>query len=562
MLNSLSKAFRINRRKLFALAFGVTLVGLASLADQSRSSAALNQPEKKNLRISTRPAETSAPRMMSAIAPLLPITVDRTDDVLAASACTAAANDCSLRGAVAFANLNPGTTITVPAGTYQLTIPGGAVEFLSGNNGIGDLDVTGNNTTITGAGAAATIIQQTQPNDRVLELNPFLVANFTSSISDVTITGGRETTGIGGGGIVAGSINNLTTVTDCVVSGNSATGAGTFGGGGIMSQGGSLTLTRTTLSGNSTSTSGGGLSFTAGDPLNRRPSNGALIVSGSTFSGNTANSVAAGGGGADLFNFNGSTATYNITSTSFSGNNATVGRGGAIIVETGPLTLSTSSLSGNSAAAFGGAVYSSGSATITFSRLVGNTVPTPANGLTLFNAAGLFTANDNWWGRNTGASANDFRNTAGTITPATWLQLQASASPNPVCANGASTINANIRKRNAGPDLTVELTGLPAFPASFVNATMGLGSLSGASANFVDGAASATFTAGAASGTASIDATADSQTVTASVDIQSNSTSDPSDQAVCEGQSASFSTTAAGPGPFTFVWKKGLDSLE
>jgi len=42
------------------------------------------------------------------------ITVDRTDDAAAASACTAAANDCSLRGSVAFANLNPGTTIVVP----------------------------------------------------------------------------------------------------------------------------------------------------------------------------------------------------------------------------------------------------------------------------------------------------------------------------------------------------------------------------------------------------------------------------------------------------------------
>ena len=56
----------------------------------------------------------------------------------AAVTCTAAPNDCSLRGAVTFANLNPGTTIIVPAGTYQLNIPGGAVEGFSGNNLIGD----------------------------------------------------------------------------------------------------------------------------------------------------------------------------------------------------------------------------------------------------------------------------------------------------------------------------------------------------------------------------------------------------------------------------------------
>lgn len=41
-------------------------------------------------------------------------------------ACTAAANDCSLRGAISHANANPGTdfTIQVPAGTYFLGASG------------------------------------------------------------------------------------------------------------------------------------------------------------------------------------------------------------------------------------------------------------------------------------------------------------------------------------------------------------------------------------------------------------------------------------------------------
>ena len=54
--------------------------------------------------------------------PVGTINVDRTDDAAGASACTAAANDCSLRGAIAFANLSPGTTINVPAGTYRLRV--------------------------------------------------------------------------------------------------------------------------------------------------------------------------------------------------------------------------------------------------------------------------------------------------------------------------------------------------------------------------------------------------------------------------------------------------------
>src|SRR6185436_10306777 len=40
-----------------------------------------------------------------------------------------------------------------------------------------------------------------------------------------------------------------------------------------------------------------------------------------------------------------------------------------------------------------------------------------------------------------------------------------------------------------------------------------------------------------------------------------NQTTDPGDQVVCEGQTATFSTTASGPGTITFVWKKGATVL-
>jgi Immunoglobulin I-set domain len=524
------------------------------------SSVGAGRAERSNPRIRVRvaPAAVKAAVITNFPLPFVSITVDRTDDAAGAAGCTALPNDCSLRGSVAFANLNPGTTIVVPAGTYQLNIPGGAGEGFSGNNSIGDLDITGNNTIITGAGAATTIIQQTQPNDRVVEVNPFLAANFNFTISDVTISGGRETTAVGGGGIIAGSINNNTSVTNCVISGNSATGLGTFGGGGILYTGGSLTVAGTTFSSNSTSTSGGGLGYTAGDPLNRRPSPGTLSVSGSTFSGNTANSSAAGGGGADLFNFNGSVGTYTINSSTFSSNTAPLGSGGAIIVESGPLTLTTSSLTSNTAGVSGGAISSSGSASVTFSRLVGNSVPNPLNGLALFASAGSFTANDNWWGINTGPTVNDFRNVGGTVFPMTFLQLRINASPNEICTGATSTLTADIKQRNSGAPLTTELNGLPAFLGIFHNAV--LGTISGAT-QFVDGVATATFTAGGTPGTGSADVTADNQTVTATISIDTNDTTDPADQVVCEGQTATFSTTASGPGTITFVWKKGATVL-
>ncbi len=445
----------------------------------------------------------------------------------------------------------------MPAGTYQLNIPGGAGEGFTGNNSIGDIDIRGNNTVIAGAGASTTIIQQTQPNDRVIEVNPDLLAGFNFSISGVTITGGKETTAVGGGGIISGSVNNTMMVTNCVISDNSATGAGTLGGGGISHAGGSLTITGTTFSNNSTSASGGGLGYTAGDPL-IRPGTGTLTVSGSTFSGNTANSGAAGGGGADLFNFNLGIGTYNIDSSTFSNNSAPTARGGAIVVESGPLTLTTSSLTGNSAGFGGGAIYNSGSTSVAYSRLVGNTVPNPLNGLTIFDVAGSSSANDNWWGINTGPGVNDYRNTAGPVFPLTYLQLRVSASPNQLCTGGTSTLTADIKQRNVGAPLTTELNGLPEFTAVF-NTVVG-GSVSGAT-NFVSGVATATFTAGASPGPASVNVTGDNQTVTANLTIDTNQTTDPADQTVCEGQTATFTTTASGPGTITFVWKKGATVL-
>jgi hypothetical protein len=98
-------------------------------------------------------------------APNTTITVDRTDDpsgaaLTAASACTGAANDCSLRGAHQFANnpANNNTTISLPANTYILSINGSGAGGCDGNT-VGDLGAN-QTMSITGAGAATTIIQQ------------------------------------------------------------------------------------------------------------------------------------------------------------------------------------------------------------------------------------------------------------------------------------------------------------------------------------------------------------------------------------------------------------------
>jgi hypothetical protein len=188
---------------------------------------------------------------------------------------------------------------------------------------------------------------------------------------------------------------------------------------------------------------------------------------------------------------------------------------------------------------------------------VGNTVPTATNGLTIFATNTSVSANDNWWGANTGASGNDIRTPTGSIVPLVYLQLRASASPDVICAGQSTTITADIKQRNAGAPLTTELNGLPAFPVPpntiFSNAV--LGTISAASTQFVDGVASATYTAGGTNGMGSADATADNQTVTATINISaSQTTTDPADVSVCQGQDANFSTTPSGSGPFSYAW--------
>ena len=196
-----------------------------------------------------------------AVAPLAPtntLNVDNTTDNPALSGCVdATANDCSLRGAVAKANgLSGGTQINVPAGTYLLTIAGGALEGPSGDNAIGDLDVRASDVSIVGAGAAATIIQQTQPNDRVLEVNPNLDPSFVFTLSGVTIRGGRETTGVGGGGIISGSTGNQTTISSCRFTDNQASGD-SGPGGAILNGEGTLTVSGSTFDANTAHSDGG-----------------------------------------------------------------------------------------------------------------------------------------------------------------------------------------------------------------------------------------------------------------------------------------------------------------
>src|SRR6185369_9321136 len=147
-------------------------------------------------------------------APNTTITVDRTDDPIggslaAASACTAAGSDCSLRGAIQFANLpsNNNTTISLPANTYILSTNGTGAGGCDGN-AVGDLGAN-QTMSIVGAGAATTIIRQTgtgpaSDGDRVMCMDEPFTLNLIYNFSGLTMVGGRDGTSAGGGAALGG----------------------------------------------------------------------------------------------------------------------------------------------------------------------------------------------------------------------------------------------------------------------------------------------------------------------------------------------------------------------
>ncbi len=181
-------------------------------------------------------------------------------------------SDCSLREAISAANAAPGAdTITVPAGTYLLTLAnaGGLNED---NNATGDLDVL-DSVTIQGAGSGSTIIEAgtTTSNgiDKVLALNPICTSVVNVNISGVTIRFGRNTQPSGAPDF-------------------------SFTGGGVDWCGfgtGTFTLSNSVISSNTNVNGyGGGLNLDAASAYT-----GTVSISGVTFDHNQTNGATGGG---------------------------------------------------------------------------------------------------------------------------------------------------------------------------------------------------------------------------------------------------------------------------
>lgn len=229
------------------------------------------------------------------------------------------ASDCSLREAVKYASVGGSITFSV-AGTITLT----GVEMLISKS-----------LTITGPAGAPGITVSGNNASRIFRVTQGATAvSNTVNFSNLTLSGGNGVGSFQSG--VGGAIHSDTftppmimTVTNCTLSDNHAEV------GGAIRNGGTLTVTGSTFSGNSGSINAGA--------IQNGPN--VLTLTNSTFSGNSTTGSGSNGIGGALRTAGSPT----VTNCTFSGNTATL-RGGAIEIAAGATpNFSNTLVAGNSA---------------------------------------------------------------------------------------------------------------------------------------------------------------------------------------------------------------------
>lgn len=279
-------------------------------------------------------------------APNASFTVNTTADTVDANPgngiCADADGNCSLRAAVMEANaLGGSNTVTVPVGTYTLSIGGRGEDAAA----TGDLDVPNGDLTITGAGsgtcgAAGVTCVDANDIDRVFHV----LDTGTLNLTGVTVTNGNPDDNPGGGIEVDGG-NTALTLTNCLVTSNT-TGPGTGGsnrfGGGIDTFLGTVTINDSIISNNVAYEKGGGIGNTGGT----------VEITNSTITGNDANA----GGGIYCY-YSEHSPTLTISNSAVISNTTSGGSEyGGGIVNGGTLHATNVTISGNTTGGLGGAL--------------------------------------------------------------------------------------------------------------------------------------------------------------------------------------------------------------
>ena len=266
----------------------------------------------------------------------------------------------------------------------------------------------------------------------------------TSTAGTLTITGLRASSLTIDANQGNFSIFTINTGSNLSVSGVTVTGANTLGSGGAFKNNGTLTVTNSTLSGNSASNNGGGI-------LNH--GSATLNIFNSTISGNISSFY---GGG--IFNSTGGTLT--VSNSTFDNN---TGRYGGGISNQGTLTISNSTLSGNIATMYSGGIYNQGTGSVINCTFSGNSAVTGGgiyNSNTL-NIANTIIANSTSGGDYAGGGTV---NVTSPSTAANNLVSQGTFSW--ATTKTSAEINLGTLANNGGPTQTLALlTGSVAIGA-------------------------------------------------------------------------------------------------
>jgi CSLREA domain-containing protein len=257
-------------------------------------------------------------------------------------ACTTDPDGCTLREAINDANSNGGDdTVTFASGLS------GTIALAQGQLNV---NTSSGNLTIQGPGAG-TLTVSGEDATRIFGVSGD--NDYAFSVSGLTLANANAS---GGGGAINTTNNTGINVADSVLSGNTASQSG-----GAISSYGALSVSNTTISGNSSDF--GGAIATGGKYAQ-------LHVSGSTISGNDASTS---GGGVEVcqtfkYGSGGETVKHavksDITGTTISGNTAQYGAGMNIscLGDGDHFTVTHSTISGNDASAggdtgFGGGIH-------------------------------------------------------------------------------------------------------------------------------------------------------------------------------------------------------------
>jgi hypothetical protein len=462
---------------------------------------------------------------------------------------TATPGQITLRSAIQAATAQPGAHIITFSGAVVSPINLSLGQITTGNA------ANGNNITITGPGMNSLTVNQTTEN-RIFSTGTgavtFLLQDITLNYAGPAVTAYSG----GGGAIIAGGAGAVTTLINCRITNFQRQ----LGNGGAISASSSLanhslTITNCIFTNNRAGGAGGAVSFNS--------QGGTATITGCTFDNNHTGPVGAntgGDGGAVSVTGGGLGGTYLIEKNTFLNNQVenVTGHGGAVINTNGILTLRFNRFIGNTCA------------NVAFPPLA-NIVAQTGGTLNFANT----TADNNWWGVNTGPGANDATALAagGTMIVTKWLQLKTTASPNPICNTPAglgntTTVTTSFLSNSASEAIAVgNLSTLIGLTVIWGPTT--LGSLSAQQGTIqANGTATATFTSNGTGGNALVNTQVDNvptNDLVARATIVVNTipvvTADPSNFTSCVGGTATFTATITGTPTPTFQWRIGTTVL-